>query len=357
MQPLKTKDYALVFAANNDFISGFLVTLASALASSNLDRFNIYLLHDQNEVIDGMSNKAHSLCQRFNFPQERFNTIPVDLKTFDTCDTYGGNYLSYARLHGIRTLKESKILYLDSDMLVLGDLAELIQSIPDKVTCAAAIDGLFTHNNDGYLLDGKPGPSEARYFNAGLLILDTQKCSEIKLFDQFIELTKRVKNAQYGEQSFLNIIFKNNWFEIPEKWNRMTYPGKSASITSTSGTTKIFHYITTFKPWCHSTPDCANILWHSVAKSINVKVDTEVYNELVTKVKTLKRRKKWGIMQFKHVYYKLRGKTGKKSKQLIITKELIENTPRMDNWLICHGFNEIPKSLRLTKNIRCAHGI
>jgi lipopolysaccharide biosynthesis glycosyltransferase len=349
MHPLQNRDYALVFAANNAFSPGFLVALASALATSNLDQFNIYLLHDHNEAIDDMKISAQSLCQRFNFPKERFDTIPVDLQAFESCDAYAGNYLAYARMHAIHTLKESKILYLDSDMLILGDLAELIQSIPDTATCAAALDSvILTHNNDGYLLDGEPGPGDIRYFNSGLLILDTKKCHEIKLFDQFIELTTRVENAQYADQSFLNIILKDNWFEISKKWNRMTSPGNSASIISESGTTQLLHYITQKKPWRHSTPDCANILWHTVAKSINVEVDTAVYRTLLNQVRILKLRKRWGIMQLKHVYYKLRGKTGKKSKQLNITEDIIARAPMMDNWLTIHGFNKIPESLRVS---------
>jgi len=339
----------LVFAANNAFSPGFLVALASALATSNLDEFNIYLLHDHNEVIDDMSIAAQRLCQRFDFPNERFNTIPVDLKSFESYDAYAGNYLAYARMHAIHTLKESKILYLDSDMLVLGDLAELIQSVPDTATCAATLDSeILTHNNDGYLLDGEFGPSDVRYFNSGLLILDTKKCTEINLFGQFIELSTRVVNAQYADQSFLNVILKNQWFEIPQQWNRFTSPVNSAPIISESETTKILHYISPMKPWTYSNPDCANILWHTVAKSINIEVDTAVYNKLVTQVRTLKRRKKWGIMQFKHVYYKLRGKTGKKSKQLILTNELIASTPTMGNWLTKHGFQKIPESLRVS---------
>lgn len=345
----QTRDYALVFAANNAFSPGFLVALASALATSNLDRFNIYLLYDQNEVIDDMSIAAQELCNRFNFPKEHFNTVPVELKDFESCDAYSGNYLAYARMHAIHTLKESKILYLDSDMLVLGDLAELIQSIPETATCAAVLDSvILTHNKDGYLLDGKPGPSDIRYFNSGLLILNSQKCNEMRLFDQFIELTTRLTNAQYADQSFLNVILKNQWFEVPQQWNRFTSPVNSAPIIAKPETTKILHYISPMKPWTYSNPDCANILWHAVAKSINVEVEMAVYNELVTKVKTLKRRKKWGIMQFKHVYYKLRGKTGKKSKQLILTNELITTIPTMDNWLTKHGFKEIPKLLRVS---------
>jgi len=155
-------------------------------------------------------------------------------------------------------------------------------------------------------------------------------------------------NAQYADQSFLNVILKNQWFEIPQQWNRFTSPVNSAPIISESETTKILHYISPMKPWTYSNPDCANILWHAVAKSINIEVDTAVYNKLVTQVRTLKRRKKWGIMQFKHVYYKLRGKTGKKSKQLILTNELIASTPTMGNWLTKHGFQKIPESLRVS---------
>ena len=347
MQPPQNREYALVLAANNAFSAGFLVALASALATSNLDRFNIYLLHDHNEVIDDMSIAAQRLCQRFNFPQERFNTIPVDLKAFESFDAYTGNYLAYARMHAIHTLKESKILYLDSDMLVLGDLAELIQSVPDTATCAATLDSkILTHNNDGYLLDGELGPGDVKYFNSGLLLLNTKKCNEIDLFGQFNELSTRVVNAQYADQSLLNVILKNQWFEIPQQWNRFASPAIAPSIAK-SETTKILHYITPRKPWTYSNPDCANILWHAVAKSINVEVEMTVYNELVTKVKTLKRRKKWGIMQFKHVCYKLLGKTGKKSKQLNITNELIASTPTMDNWLTKHGFQKIPQSLRM----------
>lgn len=342
------KDYALVFAANNAFSPGFLVTLASALASSDLKNFNIHFLHDEDENVDQIVAEAQRICRSFDFPEQNFITTPIDLHPFKVCDAYAGNYLAYARIQAIKLLDESRIIYLDSDMLVIGDLSELIQSIPETVALAAAHDTvLLTHDNDGYLLDGKTGSPNSKYFNSGLLVLNTSECNKIDLLGKFKSLTSRLVNANYADQSYLNVIFENQWFEIPPQWNRMTTPTAPDAIFSEPDSAKILHYITARKPWCYAEPSAPNVLWHSLALSIGIELDPTVHRKLTRKVRSRRRRRKLGIMQLKHLYYKLKGKKGKKTKILQRTNDLVNHTAAINDWLTKHNFDMPPKSLRI----------
>lgn len=129
-----------------------------------------------------------------------------------------------------------RIIYLDVDMVVLGDIKELweldlacniIGAVQD--TFGTAFYGIKNHKDLGILEDSK-------YFNSGMLLIDTLEWRKNGITEEIIICLKNNKEfAQYPDQYGLNVVFANKWFEIDAKWNTYTYKYEETPL--------LIHYI------------------------------------------------------------------------------------------------------------------
>lgn len=120
-----------------------------------------------------------------------------------------------------------KVLYLDVDMLVLRDIAELWNTNLNGQVMAAVQDMDNTMASGwvpipNYKELGIPG--EAKYFNAGLLLIDPQKWREQDIPRKIIKfLNENVKHAKLIDQYGLNGVLYNQWLELNPLWNTFAY--------------------------------------------------------------------------------------------------------------------------------------
>ena len=339
-------DQALVFVTNDEFRTGFLATFASALSASNLEQFNLYIGHDQNESIGGIWDEVVQLCQRFNFPIERCQRVAIDLTFSKKYKPFAnGSHTTYARHYLATILKERTFLYLDSDMLVLDDLSKLVNRLPDDTQCAAVQDRcILTHAGDPYHLDGKAHSNdESPYFNSGLLILNTDTCRELQLLDRFNELQPRLSNLKFTDQTLINLIFKDRWVQLPARWNAITIPADPSPLTIEGEQVGILHFAASEKPWKAAHLDSPNILWHCVARQLGIEVDpavNEALDQLIDKYNNLNRF----TLRLKAILYRMRKS---KRRNAIKAEHWLDkkiDLHQIEAWLKEHGFGILSKS-------------
>lgn len=121
----------------------------------------------------------------------------------------------------------TKVLFLDVDMVVLKDLADLYHT-DLKGRVMAAVQDLDNTMGSGW--EPVPNyrelgiPAEAKYFNAGLMLIDPQKWREQDLPRKIIRfLTENVKHAKLIDQYGLNGVLYNQWLELDPLWNTFAY--------------------------------------------------------------------------------------------------------------------------------------
>ena len=283
--------YALVFMTNEAYASSFLVTLASALISSNLEDFNIYVGYAPDDPIDETWETVTQLCQRFKFPVERCRRVEVDLDIFKKYGVFSiGSYHTYGRICLANMIREPVLLYLDSDMIVLDDLAKLVKLAPETTAIAAVQDWWVpTHMDEPYEIVGHEAVKDTSpYFNGGLLLTNRSKYCNSDVFDQLKELSPRIENVTYFDQTYLNIIFKNKWKSLPAHWNVLTHPRLPGSFVFDDRIASIIHFATPEKPWRHAEINIPNILWLSIAQNIGIELEPTVsrnYSELAKQFK------------------------------------------------------------------------
>ena len=195
------------------------VTMASVLHNTKSPRKIFFFL------IDDEIKPENKLKITKTVENMHGNIEFVKIKNNDLNNCYVSGELSrasYFRLDISNILSEKikKIIYLDCDLLVYADIAELWALDMQEKPLAAACDlGIMA---SGRLRDQKNNyiglAYDAPYFNAGVLVMDLQLWRLGNYAVDVIALASDNKFPNH-DQDALNKFFMNKWQEIPLKWN------------------------------------------------------------------------------------------------------------------------------------------
>lgn len=152
------------------------------------------------------------------------------------------NHMTFARYFIPDFVTEDKVLYLDSDLIVTGDLTDLF--------------GLDLGEN--YLAAARSCFGAGLGFNAGVLLINNKKWKSENIRQKLIELTeKEHENVKEGDQSILNMLFKDQYSLLEDKYNfQIGFDAGAAEKNHAfifeiplTPLPKILHYISPDKPW------------------------------------------------------------------------------------------------------------
>lgn len=208
----------IVLASDNNYAQHLAVVAASVLCnaeskvhfhvlSDGISRENLVLIQ---HTVEGLGGKI----------------ILYDLsgyRCFDNLFTSGHiSKAAYFRLDIANILPEDveKVIYMDVDLLVLQDIAELWNfDLTDKPMAAVPDYGIMAskrlmkqkHQVLGISMD-------SLYFNSGVVIMDLKKWREHNYAEQVIKLAAE-GDLPHHDQDALNKVFVDNWMPLPLKWN------------------------------------------------------------------------------------------------------------------------------------------
>jgi len=146
-----------------------------------------------------------------------------------------------------------RVIYLDADLIVTGDLRDL---------WAADIgDAIVAGTHDHFIRPGgfaaQWGLPQAKlgYFNAGVLLIDLAKVREEKLFSKALDFVL-ANNPAFADQDALNWALWNRWREVDLIWNvgrhltiDVLIPEVDEGRRLNGRAPGIIHYTGPEKPW------------------------------------------------------------------------------------------------------------
>lgn len=179
------------------------------------------------------------------------NWIPVSLSRFDCFSTMGHISLAtFARLLLPELLPPSveRVLYLDCDVLVLADLAELWRT--DLEGCAAgAVRNVSFAGLDGSAPVSARSPAASGHFNAGMLLIDVDAWRSARICERAIEFLERYPDTSHSDQDALNFACEGDWLSLPNHWNFQNHFTVRLAEVNSVDRPAVVHFISGSKPW------------------------------------------------------------------------------------------------------------
>jgi lipopolysaccharide biosynthesis glycosyltransferase len=115
-----------------------------------------------------------------------------------------------------------KVLYLDADLLVLGNIEELFsESLGGKVIGAVQDMAIPTVSSPLGLSNYKTMNVSPKtpYFNAGLLLIDIPAWKKCCITEQTLSYLETTDHVAMMDQDALNAIMLNSWKPLHYRWN------------------------------------------------------------------------------------------------------------------------------------------
>lgn len=151
-----------------------------------------------------------------------------------------------------------KVLYLDCDTIILGDIAELYNTdISDYYVAAAPEEVMATIKVFGDYVEKALGVPVEEYFNAGILLINTKKFRKNQIAEKFVDLLKHFTFRVTQDEDYLNVLCKGHSKILDLGWNKTSYKNPDFDDKNL----KIIHYKINWKPWHYENTLYEEYFW------------------------------------------------------------------------------------------------
>ena len=297
----------IIFNCDSNFVKYLSVTLQSIIDNSSTDNnYDIIILNEnisdgQKEILEYMLSKYPNFSIRF-YNMEKL-VRKYDIKSWFTTNHL--NHTAYYRVFIPEIFKNfGKVIYLDSDLILNTDIADLFKINLDGYAAGAVKDFLISkyEESDGildifkglysYLTQNLNMNNIENYFNSGVLLIDTPKMIRNNYFDKFIE-TGKINNKYMHDQNILNSVLEGDVKIIDKLWNAQLNSNKNPVLEEINwDNAKIIHFCSHQKPWTRvQDKGVLDILWWEYAKKSPF-YDEIILSRLQTNFQDISRRLK-----------------------------------------------------------------
>lgn len=237
----------IFFAIDDGYIPFLAVSLQSLIENSKKENFYLIKI-----LYTNISEENQRKIQKFE--QENVSIEFVDLNYYIEKikdKLYTRDYYSkttYFRLFIPNLYPQyTKALYLDSDIVVLEDVADLYNTNMENYLVAAAPDDVIqTIKVFQEYAEKVVGVANYRnYFNAGVLLMNLDELRKFNFQEKFLYSLDKIKFSVAQDQDYLNRLCKGRVKMVDPNWNRMPI----AREKENQGDIKLIHYNLAYKPW------------------------------------------------------------------------------------------------------------
>lgn len=156
-----------------------------------------------------------------------------------------------------------RVLYLDGDIIVQRDLAELWEMDMQGMPVAAAVGIMETFSSQGWHMN-EPTIAISSYkdlgfsgnephFNSGVMLCDLTEWRHSRVSDRVRDLVRTFGDEMhFADQEALNIVFANAWQRLDSTWNDLKFSGydrKGDPRIEQHRSSAIIHFAGSPKPW------------------------------------------------------------------------------------------------------------
>lgn len=253
------------FAVDYKYAPMLGVTLKSMLQNASKDYFyKIYVL--TTNLADDLKEKVLNSSDAQNASIE-FISLKEKLDCYSNMfhlrDYYSQE--TYFRLFIASLYPEyDKVLYLDSDLLILDDISKMFNvDLGDNLLGATVEETVLTINEFGEYVEKALGVKRENYFNAGIIVINTKKYREEKIQEKFVKLLNRFPFRIAQDQDYLNVLCKDRVHYFDLGWNKTSFENPAFHNEDL----KIVHYKMMWRPWKYDGITYGDMYWDYANKT------------------------------------------------------------------------------------------
>ena len=177
------------FSCDDNFVKYTIISIHSIISNASKD--NKYVIHilntdiskEMKDIALGMANDNFEIL--FEDVTDYLKSISGKLPIRD----YYSKTTYYRMFIAEMYPEYDKAIYIDSDTIVLGDIAELYKhELGDNYVGAANEQVMIQVDTYGEYVEKVLGIDRKNYFNAGLLLINCQQFRQNNVLDKFVEL-------------------------------------------------------------------------------------------------------------------------------------------------------------------------
>ncbi len=212
-----------------------------------------------------------------------------------------------------------KGIYIDSDIVVPGDISELYNIDLGNNLIGASTDHSIQDVPEliNWMENGI-GVKKQEYINSGVLLLNLKLLRESKFGQKFLKVLNEFHfDTVAPDQDYINALCNGKIFYLDEAWDVMPNKGKPAFKNP-----KLIHYNLFDKPWCYDNIQYEDYFWNYAKKTSfyepiveyknnyskeQKESDSKCFNTIISKAATVPQadnntfKKKFDLGEFKRV--------------------------------------------------------
>ncbi len=240
----------ICFCADGNYV-GFIPSVIESIVRNNLDSFVFHVISNEPLSTNFKSNLM-AVPGEVDLIWHTVNDSQFDgLK-----EVAHFTKAMYYRLLIPELIDSDKVLYLDCDVLVRGDISGLF-SIDFEGEFLGAVENPFFGRAEKLGMRKSDG-----YFNSGVMLINTREWKRNKIKDLVIGLVRdKADVLEMPDQDALNLVFSGSWLKLDSKYNAQMamFAGSKSLLGSNyfnSGILDpvIVHFSASNKQWHYSCP-------------------------------------------------------------------------------------------------------
>lgn len=234
----------ICISVDDHYIKPTLVMLNSLFIHNRKNKIHLYVLYTETGLTKQRRMEIVRLTAIFHVCVD---FVSVRDNCFDGAPLV--DYISittYYRLMAMDLIQVNKILYLDTDLVVTGDLRELYET--DMKNKAFA--GVRVHSKERKRKLGITGGYS--YINAGVLLMNLSWLRKHTTRNEILSyIAQNWENLRLADQDVINGLFYKNNKVLPVRYNYCPYKNKEYFKFKKDLAVKpvIYHYRGIEKPW------------------------------------------------------------------------------------------------------------
>lgn len=233
-----------IFLPSDNNYAPFVATTMVSILENTKSFIDFYVL--DSGITEENQEKICTLKEKYSHFSIEFLKIDVE-KHFRGFDVPGYLNLSTYSRFLIPTLKPElgKVLYIDTDVVVLGDISELYAVDLEGFALGAAWDkSRKLYNTD--TKDLIEMSNDYKYFNVGVLLIDVRKWIKDEVVKHLFAIQKKYDGKiLHADETLLNKYFDGKYKVFDIKYDYIDYD----VINRADIKPVIRHFATPMKPW------------------------------------------------------------------------------------------------------------